>query len=215
MTVTRIWAKRALKPHRLEGYLASNASACEAKATDMVGLYLHPPQYAAVFCADEKPAIQMLDRKDPVLPLSPWRAERRGVEYVRHGILSFTPRSTPRRASCWQELTAPHLGRVRGIPDRHRDQPAQRQRNSRDRPWGLYLGVRSQTNAHALYPARQYASQTREVKVLRFVTSNYSRITRDSPLAPGRVSRLVVVHMHKTEPVWRGRPACSRPISGP
>ena len=40
----RIWAKRALKPHRLEGYLSFNAPASEAKATDVVGLYLHPPQ---------------------------------------------------------------------------------------------------------------------------------------------------------------------------
>src|SRR4051794_30838330 len=38
---------------------------------------------------DEKTAIQALDRLDPVLPLSPGRAERNGVEYYRHGILSL------------------------------------------------------------------------------------------------------------------------------
>jgi hypothetical protein len=32
------------------------------------GLYLRPPQHAAVFCIDEKTAIQALDRLDPVLP---------------------------------------------------------------------------------------------------------------------------------------------------
>ena len=89
MTVTRIWAKHALKPHRLEGYLASNDPDFEAKAADVIGLYLHPPQHAAVFCVDEKTAIQALDRKDPVLPLSPGRAERHGVEYVRHGTRSL------------------------------------------------------------------------------------------------------------------------------
>lgn len=89
MTVTRIWAKHALKPHRLEGYLASNDPDFEAKAADVIGLYLHPPQHAAVFCVDEKTAIQALDRKDPVLPLSPGRAERHGFEYVRHGTLSL------------------------------------------------------------------------------------------------------------------------------
>ena len=55
----------------------------------MIGLYLHPPQHADVFCVDEKPAIQALDRTDPVLPLSPGRAERHGFEYVRHGTLSL------------------------------------------------------------------------------------------------------------------------------
>ena len=42
-----------------------------------------------VLCVDEKTAIQALDRKDPVLPLSPGRAERHGFEYVRHGTLSL------------------------------------------------------------------------------------------------------------------------------
>ena len=42
-----------------------------------------------MFCVDEKTAIQALDRKDPVLPLSPGRAERHGFEYFRHGTLSL------------------------------------------------------------------------------------------------------------------------------
>ena len=58
-------------------------------AAEIIGLYLHPPQHAAVFCVDEKTAIQALDRKDPVLPLSPGRAERHGFEYFRHGTLSL------------------------------------------------------------------------------------------------------------------------------
>lgn len=53
------------------------------------GLYLNPPQHAAVFCVDEKPAIQGLDRLDPILPMSPGRAERHGFEYYRHGTLSL------------------------------------------------------------------------------------------------------------------------------
>ncbi len=89
MTVARIWAKHGIKPHRLKGYLASNDPNFEAKAADVIGLYLHPPQHAAVFCVDEKTAIQALDRKDPVLPLSPGRAKRHGFEYFRHGTLSL------------------------------------------------------------------------------------------------------------------------------
>jgi transposase len=89
MTVARIWAKHGLKPHRLEGYIASNDPDFETKAAEVIGLYLNPPQHAAVFCVDEKTAIQALDRKGPVLPLSPGRAERHGFEYFRHGTLSL------------------------------------------------------------------------------------------------------------------------------
>src|SRR5499427_10999412 len=88
-TVQRILAQAQLKPHRLERYMASNDPNFESKAADIIGLYLHPPQHAAVFCLDEKTAIQALDRLDPVLPLSPGRAERHGFEYYRHGTLSL------------------------------------------------------------------------------------------------------------------------------
>src|SRR6058998_153076 len=89
MMVSRVWAKHRLQPHRLERYLTSNDPEFEAKAADVIGLYLNPPAHAAVFCVDEKTAIQALDRLDPVLPLSPGRAERHGFEYVRHGALSL------------------------------------------------------------------------------------------------------------------------------
>ncbi len=88
-TVQRIWAQARLKPHRLERYMASNDPEFETKAADIIGLYMNPPQHAAVFCVDEKTAIQALDRLDPVLPLSTGRAERHGFEYYRHGTLSL------------------------------------------------------------------------------------------------------------------------------
>jgi transposase len=88
-TVQRILVQAQLKPHRLERYMASDDPEFEAKAADIIALYLHPPQHAAVFCVDEKTAIQALDRLDPVLPLSPGRAERHGFEYFRHGTLSL------------------------------------------------------------------------------------------------------------------------------
>ena len=88
-TVQRILAQAQLRPHRLDRYLASNDPDFESKAADIIGLYLNPPQHAAVFCVDEKTAIQALDRLDPVLPLSPGRAERHGFEYYRHGTLSL------------------------------------------------------------------------------------------------------------------------------
>ena len=87
--VHRVWREAGLKPHRMERYLVSNDPEFETKAADIIGLYLNPPQHAAVFCVDEKTAIQALDRLDPVLPLSPGRAERHGFEYYRHGTLSL------------------------------------------------------------------------------------------------------------------------------
>src|SRR6202046_96846 len=88
-TVQRVWAQARLKPHRLDRYMASDDPRFEEKAADIIGLYMNPPQHAAVFCVDEKTAIQALDRLDPVLPLSPGRAERHGFEYYRHGTLSL------------------------------------------------------------------------------------------------------------------------------
>ena len=87
--VHRTWKEAGLKPHRLERYMASDDPDFETKAADIIGLYLDPPRHAAVFCVDEKTAIQALDRLDPVLPLSPGRVERHGFEYFRHGTLSL------------------------------------------------------------------------------------------------------------------------------
>ena len=69
--------------------MASDDPQFEQKAADIIGLYLNPPQHAAIFCVDEKSAIQALDRLDRRLPLSPGRAERHGFEYYRHGTLSL------------------------------------------------------------------------------------------------------------------------------
>ena len=88
-TVLRVWRRAGLKPHRLERYVATTDPEFETKAADIIALYLHPPEHAVVLCVDEKTAIQALDRVDPVLPLSPGRAERHGFEYYRHGTLSL------------------------------------------------------------------------------------------------------------------------------
>ena len=89
MAVARVWNRYGLQPHRLRHHMVSDDPDFETKAADIIGLYLHPPAHAAVFCVDEKTAIQALDRLDPVLPLSPGRAESHGFEYFRHGTLSL------------------------------------------------------------------------------------------------------------------------------
>ena len=88
-SVSRVWRQFGIQPHRVRSYMASDDPEFEEKVADIIGLYLKPPVNAAVFCVDEKSAIQALDRRDPVLPLSPGRAERHGFEYYRHGTLSL------------------------------------------------------------------------------------------------------------------------------
>jgi transposase len=87
--VQRIWRKHGVRPQRLERHMVSNDPDFETKAADVIGLYLNPPAHAVVFCVDEKTAIQALDRKDRMLPLSPGRAESHGFEYKRNGTLSL------------------------------------------------------------------------------------------------------------------------------
>ena len=74
--------------HRLARYMASNDPDFETKATNIIGLYLDPPRHAAVFCVDEKAAIQAFDRRDRVLPLSPGRGQssRIRVQAARYAV---------------------------------------------------------------------------------------------------------------------------------
>ena len=98
--VGKAWRRAGLQPHRFERYMQSDDPDFETKAADVIGLYLNPPDHAAVFAVDEKTAIQALDRLDPVLPLSPGRAERHGFEYHRHGTLSLFAALKPNPARC-------------------------------------------------------------------------------------------------------------------
>jgi hypothetical protein len=59
------------------------------KVRDIVGLYLDPPAHAAMFCVDEKPQIQALDRTQPLLPMQPGQVERRTHDYKRHGTTTL------------------------------------------------------------------------------------------------------------------------------
>ena len=106
--VQRAWKRAGLQPHRIERYMRSTDPDFETKAADVIGLYLAPPQHAAVFCLDEKTAIQALDRVDPRLPLSPGRAERHGFEYKRHGTLSLYAALNTQTGEVLGQTTARH-----------------------------------------------------------------------------------------------------------
>src|SRR5665213_1468588 len=88
-TVHRVWREHGLQPHRTRGFKYSTDPELEAKVTDVIGLYLHPPEKALVLCVDEKSQIQALDRTQPLLPMRPGQPERRTHDYVRHGTATL------------------------------------------------------------------------------------------------------------------------------
>jgi transposase len=85
-TITRLWRRFCLAPHRTEGFKFSTDPHLEAKVADVVGLYLHPPQNAVVVCVDEKSQCQALERTQPILPMRPGIPERQTHDYARHGV---------------------------------------------------------------------------------------------------------------------------------
>ena len=68
--VHNILVASKLQPRRIRTFTFSPDPDFEAKLLDIVGLYLEPPENALVLCVDEKPSIQVLDRTQPLLPLS-------------------------------------------------------------------------------------------------------------------------------------------------
>ena len=81
--------KEGLKPHITKGFKVSNDPMFEEKVTDIVGLYLDPPERAVVLCVDEKSQIQALDRTQPGLPLKKGRAATMTHDYKRHGTTTL------------------------------------------------------------------------------------------------------------------------------
>ena len=88
-SVGRIWAEAGLKPHVSRGFKVSNDPLFEEKVTEIVGLYLDPPDRAVVLCVDEKSQIQALDRTQPGLPLKKGRAATMTHDYKRHGTTTL------------------------------------------------------------------------------------------------------------------------------
>jgi transposase len=88
-SVGRIWADAGLKPHVVKGFKVSNDPMFEEKVTEIVGLYLDPPDRAVVLCVDEKSQIQALDRTQPGLPLKKGRAATMTHDYKRHGTTTL------------------------------------------------------------------------------------------------------------------------------
>src|SRR5215471_1198300 len=88
-TVSNIWRSHNIKPHRRESFKLSRDPRFLEKLTDVVGLYLHPPDKAIVLCIDEKSQIQALDRTQPGLPLKKGRCGTMTHDYKRNGTTTL------------------------------------------------------------------------------------------------------------------------------
>lgn len=84
-TVARIWDAHGLKPHLARTFKVSGDEQFTEKLTDVVGLYLNPPDKAVVLCVDEKTQVQALDRTQPGLPMKKGRCGTMTHDYKRHG----------------------------------------------------------------------------------------------------------------------------------
>src|SRR6266487_494168 len=89
MTGARIWDSHGLQPHRVRNFKLSRDKQFVEKLTDVVGLYLNPPDKALVLCVDEKSQIQALDRTQPGLPMKKGRCGTMTHDYVRHGTTTL------------------------------------------------------------------------------------------------------------------------------
>ena len=88
-TISNIWRSHNLKPHRVKNFKLSRDVRFLEKLTDVVGLYLNPPQQALVLCIDEKSQIQALDRTQPGLPLKKGRCGTMTHDYKRNGTTTL------------------------------------------------------------------------------------------------------------------------------
>jgi hypothetical protein len=100
-TVQRIWHARGLglKPHLVNTFKISTDPAFEEKLTDVVGLYLSPPENAIVLCMDEKSLVQALQRTQPSLPMKKARAGTMTHDYKRNGTTTLFAALNPQTIS--------------------------------------------------------------------------------------------------------------------
>ena len=88
-TINRLWQLHNLKPHLSRTFKLSRDANFLEKLTDVVGLYLNPPDKALVLCLDEKSQIQALNRTQPGLPLKKGRCGTMTHDYKRNGTTTL------------------------------------------------------------------------------------------------------------------------------
>lgn len=182
MMVARVWKRAGLQPHRIERYMMSNDPEFEMKAADIIGLYVNPPQHAAVFCIDEKTSIQALDRLDPVLPLTPGRAERHGFEYFRHGTLSLYAALNTKTGEVFGQTAPRHTSEefVAFLADLVAHQPRQRE---------IHI-IADNFSAHKTHRVKQFLSSHPHVHI--HYTPTYSSWLNQVELWLAKIERDVI-----------------------
>ena len=88
-TISTVWKSHNIKPHRTKTFKLSRDPKFLEKLTDVVGLYLNPPDKAMVLCVDEKSQIQALNRTQPGLPLKKGRCGTMTHDYKRNGTTTL------------------------------------------------------------------------------------------------------------------------------
>jgi len=88
-TIYRIWRQHGLKPHLVKTFKLSRDKHFLEKLTDVVGLYVNPPDKSLVLSVDEKSQIQALDRTQPGLPLKKGRCGTMTHDYKRNGTTTL------------------------------------------------------------------------------------------------------------------------------
>lgn len=87
--IAGLWREHDLAPHRQGSFKVSTDPEFATKVADIVGLYLDPPEGAAVLSFDEKTQVQALERRQPLLPISFGKTEKRTHDYTRHGTTNL------------------------------------------------------------------------------------------------------------------------------
>jgi transposase len=182
MRIARVWQRARLQPHRIEHYILSDDPEFETKAADVIGLYMNPPQHAAVFCVDEKTAIQALDRLDPVLPMSPGRAERHGFEYYRHGTLSLYAALNTKTGEVIGKTAVRHTSEefVAFLSDMLAHQPKHRE---------IHI-IADNLSAHKTKRVEEFLTRNKNVKI--HYTPTYSSWLNQVELWFGKIERDVI-----------------------
>jgi transposase len=87
--IHKILRANNVKPHLTRTFKVSKDAKFDEKATDVVGLYLNPPEHAIVLSVDEKTSVQALERTQPMLPLTKGQIERHTHDYKRNGVIDL------------------------------------------------------------------------------------------------------------------------------
>lgn len=88
--VWRVLRKHGISLERRRSWCLSTDPEFAAKAADVIGLYLHPPEHALVLSVDEKPSIQALERAQGWIRLPDGKAMNGFSHcYKRHGTTTL------------------------------------------------------------------------------------------------------------------------------